>query len=120
MLPLLRCGLVLALVVLAAGGGAEERRGATYELLLTLPLRHRDLVLGKFLGALVFYLFCLSGSLVIPVVLQLLSTEGLGPDWGQIAAGYLDQHARVLKRAGAARVDVLTLARVVRVGVDPM
>jgi ComF family protein len=28
--------------------------------------------------------------------------------------------ARVLKRAGAARVDVLTLARVVRVGVDPM
>lgn len=68
---------------------SEERRGATYELLLTMPLRSSELVLGKFLGALVFYLFCLSGSLVLPVILWTLSTPGLGPDWGAIFAGYV-------------------------------
>ena len=68
---------------------AEERRGGTYELLLTFPMRSFDLVLAKFLAALVFFAFCLSGSLVIPFVLQAVSTPGLGPEWGVIAAAYL-------------------------------
>jgi ABC-type transport system involved in multi-copper enzyme maturation permease subunit len=68
---------------------AEERRGATLELLLTLPAKARSLVAGKFLAALAFYLTCLAGSLVLPACLKLLSTPGLAPDWGSIAAGYL-------------------------------
>lgn len=68
---------------------AEERRGATYEMLLTLPMRTISLVAGKFLAAFVFYLFCLSGSLVIPVCLKTLATPGLSPDWGAIVAGYV-------------------------------
>lgn len=68
---------------------AEERRGATYELLLTLPMRSIELVVGKFLGALVFYLFVLAGSLVVPILLATLTSEGVGLDWGRIAAGYL-------------------------------
>jgi ABC-2 type transport system permease protein len=68
---------------------AEEKRSSTYELLLTFPMRGVALVAGKFLAACVFYVFCLSGSLVIPVALQTLSTPGLGPEWGAIGAAYL-------------------------------
>lgn len=68
---------------------AEEKRGATYELLLTFPMPSLSLVAGKFLAALLFYAFCLSGSLFIPLILWNLSTPGLGPEWGAIAAAYL-------------------------------
>lgn len=68
---------------------ADERRSATFELLLTLPSSTAWIVLGKFLAALAFYAFCLAGSLVLPICLQALSVEGLGPDWGAIVAGYL-------------------------------
>ena len=64
---------------------AEERRTGTLEVLLTLPFREGELVLGKFLG--VF------GLLVLIVVLSLplpLSLARLGFfDWGQVAGEYL-------------------------------
>jgi ABC-2 type transport system permease protein len=68
---------------------AEEKRGATYELLFTFPMGTIELVVAKFLAALVFYAFCLSGSLFIPLILWRLSTPGLGPEWAAIAAAYL-------------------------------
>jgi len=67
---------------------AEERRGATYELLLTFPTSTFSIVLGKFLAAVAFWGACLLGSLVLPLSLKLLSTPGLPPDWGAIGAGY--------------------------------
>ena len=60
---------------------AEERRGATFELLLTLPAKTWSIVVGKFLAAFTFYLTCLAGSLVLPACLKLLSAPGLAPDW---------------------------------------
>lgn len=68
---------------------ADERRGATFELLLTLPTAPAWIVVGKFLAALAFYAFCLVASLVLPASLAMLSVEGLSPDWGAIVAGYL-------------------------------
>jgi ABC-type transport system involved in multi-copper enzyme maturation permease subunit len=64
---------------------AEERRQRTIELLLTLPIRPLQAILGKYLAALGLYGLFLIGSL--PIVLMLYS---LGrPDGGLILSGYI-------------------------------
>lgn len=64
---------------------AEERRLGTVELLVTLPVRLRDLVLGKFLAAWAFAGLAL--ALTFPLW---LTVSYLGdPDHGVIAASYL-------------------------------
>lgn len=64
---------------------AEERKSRTIELLLTLPLRPIQTVLGKVLAALFVFTLFLVGTL--PIVVMLLS---LGqPDLGQILAAYM-------------------------------
>lgn len=64
---------------------AEERSRGTFELITTLPLRSFEIVLGKYLAALVFYLAVLAGSLPIVVMLVWLGA----PDLGLIASSYL-------------------------------
>lgn len=64
---------------------AEERRTGTEELLLTLPARTSELVLGKFLAALGLIAAGLVGSLPLA-----LTVAALGPlDWGPVIGGYL-------------------------------
>lgn len=63
---------------------SEEKKLGTIELLLTLPINSADIVLGKFLASLAFYLIALSGTLVIPIVLLMLGS----PDIGPIIGGY--------------------------------
>ena len=64
---------------------AEEHAQHTFELLMTLPLRPFQIVLGKYAAALIFYLIILAGSL--PIVLMLM---WLGdPDLGLIASSYM-------------------------------
>ncbi|MCB9896992.1 MAG: ABC transporter permease [Planctomycetes bacterium] len=64
---------------------AEERKQRTIEMLLTMPIRPIQAVLGKYLAAMALYGIFLLGSL--PIVFMLLS---LGqPDLGLIASGYL-------------------------------
>jgi ABC-2 type transport system permease protein len=64
---------------------AEEQRTGTMELLLTAPVRDSQLVLGKFLGALLLLLGILAVTLIYPMVLVLAGN----PDRGPILAGYL-------------------------------
>ena len=64
---------------------AEERRQRTIELLLTLPIRPSQAILGKYLAALGLFGLFVVGSL--PIVVMLFS---LGrPDAGLIVSGYL-------------------------------
>ncbi len=63
---------------------AEERRGNTLEMLLTFPMRAHELVLGKFIAALGFYLVALAGTLTLPIMLAALGR----PDFGAIMGGY--------------------------------
>lgn len=64
---------------------AEERRLGTVELLMTLPVRLRDLVLGKFLAA---WAFC--GVALLCTVPVWITVSYLGdPDHGVIFASYL-------------------------------
>jgi ABC-2 type transport system permease protein len=64
---------------------AEERRAGTAELLLTLPVRLREVVLAKFLGA-----WLLTGLALLLTCPVWLVVAWLGaPDAGVIVAGYL-------------------------------
>jgi len=65
---------------------AEERRAGTDELLLTLPVRTRALVAGKFLAAWVL-LGAITTVSVLPVA---WSVSSVGPlDWGTVWGGLL-------------------------------
>jgi ABC-2 type transport system permease protein len=78
----------LYLVLVPAAGmrlWAEERRGGTLELLMTMPITPWQAILGKFLASWVFIGIAL--ALTFPVV---LTANVLGsPDNGMIFTGYL-------------------------------
>jgi ABC-2 type transport system permease protein len=63
---------------------AEERKLGTLEILLTMPLREAEVVLGKFLASLAFYAITLLCTITLPITLGILGR----PDWGVIAGSY--------------------------------
>lgn len=76
--------LVIAAPALSMGLIAEEKRTGTLELLLTMPVRDADVVIGKFLGLLGLY-----GVLIVLTIPLAISVSFLGPlDFGQVVAGY--------------------------------
>ncbi len=64
---------------------AEERKSGTLELLMTLPLTLRDMVLGKYLAAWVFTGIALLLTFPIWITVNYLGD----PDNGVIVAGYI-------------------------------
>lgn len=75
---------------------AEDKRTGTFELLMTLPMPTRDVMMGKYLAALAFYLVALIGTLPLAIMVNVLGN----PDVGAITSGYL----------GAALLGALYLA----------
>ena len=64
---------------------AEERSSGTLELLLTLPIRTIDAVIGKFLAGWIFIAFSL--LLTFPIVFTVVYLGS--PDYGLMLTGYL-------------------------------
>ncbi|MCE5272792.1 ABC transporter permease subunit [bacterium] len=64
---------------------AEERKMGTLEVLLTLPVQEKEVVLGKFLSSFVFLALMLALTFNVPLLVGALGD----PDWGQIICGYL-------------------------------
>lgn len=64
---------------------ADERRTGTIELLMTSPVRDRDLVLGKYLAVVAYLAFLLALTLVFPVILAFAGS----PDWATVWTGYV-------------------------------
>ncbi|TVR90437.1 MAG: ABC transporter permease [Spirochaetaceae bacterium] len=81
-MPLL---LVLVIPALTMKGWAEEYRLGTSELLLTLPLRSVELVVGKYLGTMLIVLCML--LLTLPVAFLLMPLGEF--DLGQIVTEYI-------------------------------
>jgi ABC-2 type transport system permease protein len=68
---------------------AEERRSGTLEMLITLPVRDSDVVIGKYLGALGLILTVVLATLAYPIVMFKWPWN-LGPlDWDAVKAGYI-------------------------------
>ncbi len=81
-LPILLIFLVAAVTMRQ---WAEERKMGTLEVLLTVPVSTRDLVLGKFAAGVALVGIALAMTLPIPVLVA-----WLGPlDWGPVVGGYV-------------------------------
>ena len=68
---------------------AEERKSGTLEVLMTLPVRESEVVLGKFLAALGMIAVGVTFTLPIPISLAAITAEGYRLDWGPVFGGYL-------------------------------
>lgn len=64
---------------------AEERRSGSIELLMTSPVTDAQVIVGKYLGSLVFYAAMLALTLQYPLLLSRLGS----PDKGPMLTGYL-------------------------------
>jgi ABC-2 type transport system permease protein len=105
--PLFRWMPVLLLFLVAAltmRQWSEEQRTGTLEVLLTLPVRRLDLVLGKFLAVMILVALALALTLFLPLTVTLL-----GPlDWGPVIGGYL---AALLLAAAYAAMGLFVSSR---------
>jgi len=64
---------------------SEEKRSGTIELLLTSPITDVEIILGKFLGAMLLYVAMLAITLIHIGILFIYGE----PEWKPIATGYL-------------------------------
>jgi ABC-2 type transport system permease protein len=86
--PLFRWMPVLLIFLVAAltmRQWSEEEQSGTLEILLTLPIRPVELVLGKFLAVLALVAVALALTLFIPITVSILGNL----DWGPVIGGYL-------------------------------
>jgi ABC-2 type transport system permease protein len=81
-LPLLLIFLVSAITMKQ---WSEEQKLGTLEILLTLPVKTHQLVLGKFLGGWLLCILALALTISLPITVDQLGTL----DWGPVIGGYL-------------------------------
>ncbi len=64
---------------------SEELHQGSYEILVTLPLTHRDIIVGKFAAAVV-----MTVAMLLPTVAYPVSISFMGDlDWGPVIGGYM-------------------------------
>jgi ABC-2 type transport system permease protein len=64
---------------------SEEMNVGSYELLLTLPVTFKDILLGKFLAGVLFVAAALVPTFAYPICIAFMGQL----DWGAVAGGYL-------------------------------
>ncbi len=68
---------------------AEERRSGTLEMLITLPVRDSDVIIGKYLGALGMVLVLVLGTAIYPLAMFKWPWNLGSLDMGPVYAGYV-------------------------------
>lgn len=81
-LPLI---FAIAIPALTMRSWAEEKNQGTLELIMTLPYKASQLIIGKFLATWIFVAFLLLLSIGLPITLGVIGS----PDWGLIVSNYL-------------------------------
>jgi gliding motility-associated transport system permease protein len=82
-------GLTVVVAVITMRLLAEEKRSGTLEMLITLPVRDHEVILGKFIGACGLVLLLLAATLAYPLMMFWWPWHLGAVDWGQIFSGYL-------------------------------
>src|SRR5689334_9870441 len=83
-------GLSLVIVpVLTMRLLAEEKRSGTLEMLITLPVRDHEVILGKFLGAWGLVLILIAASTLFPLMMFKFPWHLGALDTGPVISGYL-------------------------------
>ena len=81
--------LCFVVPLITMGVLAEEKRSGTIELLITMPVKDSEVILGKYFAALGLCTILLLASLTYPVAMFFFPWH-LGPlDWGPVWTGYL-------------------------------
>lgn len=80
--------LLLLIPAITMRSFSDEFKSGTWEILQTRPLRHRDIIMGKYLGSLVVVLVALLPTLVYFITIQQLSGHQ-GLDTGATIGSYL-------------------------------
>ncbi len=86
---------------------AEEKRTGTLEMLITLPVRDHEVILGKFLGAWGLVLVLIASTAVYPLFMFKFPWHLGALDGGPVLAGYL---GLVLYSAAAVSIGLLISA----------
>lgn len=87
MRPLFEWSIFLFTIILPAVSMkliAEEKKLGTIEILLTMPLRDIEIVLGKLFGSMGFLLIALLFTFIYPIIIFIIGN----PDIGPIIGGY--------------------------------
>jgi ABC-2 type transport system permease protein len=79
--------LVFVVPILSMGLLAQEWSSGTIETMMTAPVSETEIVLGKFLGSVGFFLVLLAPTLLYVVVLLIFSEPRI--EFGPIISGYL-------------------------------
>ncbi|MGD2177017.1 MAG: ABC transporter permease subunit, partial [Anaerolineae bacterium] len=105
--PLFRWMPVLLIFLVAAltmRQWSEEERSGTLEVLLSLPVSHIQLVIGKFLAVMALVAAALGLTIFLPITVQMLGNL----DWGPVLGGYL---AALLLAAAYASIGLFLSSR---------
>src|SRR4030081_1473784 len=86
-LPLLLSFFVIPAVTMRSL--AAEKGAGTLELLITMPVRDSEVILGKYLASCTMVLVLLLGTLLYPVMLFKWPWHLGNLDWGPVWSGYL-------------------------------
>src|SRR6202167_2370477 len=68
---------------------AAEKGSGTLELLITMPVKDSEVILGKYIAALAMVLILLAATLLYPVGMFVWPWHLGALDWGPVWAGYL-------------------------------
>jgi ABC-2 type transport system permease protein len=83
---------------------AEERRSGTLEMLITLPVKDSDVIMGKYLGAFGLVLVLVLATLFYPIAMFAWPWNLGVLDWNAVLTGYL---GLVLFSAAAVSIGLL-------------
>jgi ABC-2 type transport system permease protein len=95
--------MVFAVPAITMGLIADERESGTLEILMTLPVRESEVILGKFLGAFGLILVIITLTFVNPFFVSTLGNL----DWGPVATGYV---GLILQAAAMLSIGIMASA----------